>query len=91
MPLTVSFGPFRFNTKEDLDLKRIAFVKKIPAAGLTLVGSSINGQSFQWSTGGAATFTDEELGDALAAAYCDLGIYDYGVPSGNSVAARFTC
>lgn len=88
MALTVQFGPFRFHTKIDLDVKREAFVAKEPSAGMQLVGSSINGQSFQWAVGGA-TYTDEELGDQLAAAYCSLGIYDYGTPTPNRSAARF--
>lgn len=88
MPQTVQFGPFRFHTKADLDVKRAAFVAKEPSAGLQLVGSSINGQSFQWAIGGA-TYTDEEIGDWLAASYNDLGIYDYGVPTSNRSAARF--
>lgn len=88
MAQTVQFGPFRFHTKDDLDAKRRAFVAKEPSAGLQLVGSSINGQSFQWAVGGA-TYTDEELGDHLAAAYCSLGILDYGVPTANRSVASF--
>lgn len=88
MAAYVQFGPFRFRTKDDLDAIRDAFVAKETSAGLQLVGSSVNGQSFQWAVGGA-TYTDEELGDHLAAAYCSLGVYEFGVPSGNRVAARF--
>ncbi len=89
MAATVPFGPFRFRTKDDLDIIRAAFVAKTPASGMTLVGSSINGQSFQWALGGTATYTDEEMGDHLAAAYNSLGVYDYGTATGNGYAARF--
>lgn len=88
MAEVVQFGPFRFRTKADLDVLRLAFIAKETSAGAQLVGSSINGQSFQWSIGGA-TYTDEEYGDQLAAAYCSLGVYDYGTPTGNRSVARF--
>ncbi len=89
MALTVQFGPFRFNTKEDLDALRLAFKARHSALGMVLIGNSTNGQSFQWQVG-SEKMTDEELGDQLAAAYCSLGIYDYGQPTGNRSAVSFT-
>lgn len=80
---TVTRGPLRFRTKADLDSLRLAFVAKTPSYGLTLTGSSINGQSFQFTLAGV-TYTEEEFGDILAAAYCQLGIFDYGTPSGTT-------
>jgi len=88
MPLVVQFGPFRFKDKDDLDRIRLAIKESTPTAGLTLVGSSINGQSLQWAVNGAS-MTEEELYDQLAAAYCSLGIYTYGTPTGNRSVARF--
>ncbi len=88
MAATVQFGPFRFRTFADLEVLRAAFIAKEPAHGVTLVGSSIAGQSFQWSIGGNQ-MTDEEFGDALAAAYCSLGHDEFGTPPGNRTAARF--
>ena len=90
MAAVVQFGPFRFRTKAELYVVREAFITKTPASGMTLVGSSMNGQSFQWALGSTGTYTDEELGDHLAAAYNSLGIYTYGTPSGNRSAARFS-
>lgn len=82
---TVTSGPLRFRTKADLDQLRLAFVAKTPAYGLTLTGSSINGQSYQF---GQSTYTEEEFGDHLAAAYQQLGITQYGEPSGRTTTAR---
>ena len=88
MSAVVQFGPFRFRTMNDLDQIRAAMIAREPSAGVQLVGSSVSGQSFQWSIGGA-TYTEEELGDQLAAAYCSLGNYEYGRPSPDRSASRF--
>lgn len=85
---TVQSGPLRFRTKSDLDQLRLAFIAKTPAYGLTLTGSSINGQSYQFALGGQQ-YTEEEFGDHLAAAYNQLGVFIYGTPSPNTITARF--
>lgn len=86
--LTVTRGPLRFRTKPQLDQLRIAFTERTPAYGLTLVGSSIAGQSFQFGFGGVP-YTEEEFGDILADAYNQLGETRYGTPAGNSAVSRF--
>ncbi len=85
---TVTFGPFRFSTKAQLDAVRLKFTAEADSFNQGLVSASVNGQSFAFAHGGI-TYSREEFGDALAAAYCSLGIYDYGTPAGNRVAARF--
>lgn len=84
----VTSGPLRFRTKAQLDALRVAFTDKTPAYGLTLTGSSINGQSYQFAYSGQ-TYTEEEFGDILAAAYNQLGEFRYGTPSPTRTAARF--
>lgn len=88
MSQVVTSGPLRFRTKPQLDQLRIAFVDKTPSYGLTLIGSSVSGQSYQFAFSGN-TYTEEEFGDILAAAYNQLGEFKYGTPSPNRVAARF--
>lgn len=84
---TVQSGPLRFRTKPQLDQLRLAFTEKTPAYGLTLTGSAINGQSYQFALGGTQ-YTEEEFGDILAAAYNQLGITQYGYPSPRTSTAR---
>lgn len=85
---TVPFGPFRFSTKGDLDAARIAFRAQASSFNSGLVGASVNGQSFQFSAPDGTPMTREEYGDHLAAAYCSLGITDYGTPSPSRTVAR---
>lgn len=88
MSQVVTSGPLRFRTRADLDLIRLAFIKRTPAYGLTLVSSSINGQSYQFQLGGHQ-YTEEEFGDILAAAYNQIGEYKYGTPTPDHALTRF--
>lgn len=87
MSQVVTRGPLRFRTRADLEKLRIAFVKKEPAYGLTLVGSSINGQSYQFQIGGQQ-YTEEEFGDILADALCQVGETRYGGATPRHARAR---
>lgn len=87
MSQVVQSGPLRFRTKAQLDVLRIAFTEKTPAYGLTLTGSSINGQSYQFALAGQQ-YTEEEFGDILAAAYNQLGEFKYGTPTPSRTVAR---
>ena len=84
---TVQFGPFRTYTKGDLDAVRFEWKAQRPSISGRLTSASVNGQSY---TIGGVEFAREEALDHLAAAYCSLGIYDYGQPAGNRAVALFT-
>ena len=85
---TVQFGPFRFCTRAQLDAVRLKFTADAAAFNQGLSSASVNGQSFSFNYQGVA-YSREEFGDQIAAAYCALGIYDYGTPAPNRSAARF--
>jgi hypothetical protein len=82
----VTAGPFRFCTKAQLDAERAKFTASAGDFNQTLTGASVNGQSYQF---GGKEYNREEFGDQLAAAYCSLGIYDYGCPGASRTVARF--
>lgn len=84
----VTSGPFRFCTLSKLNQIRLSFVESVPTGEAALSGASINGQSFQFTAPNAQTYTREEFGDHLAAAYLQLGITDYGVPSPRTTSAQ---
>lgn len=84
----VTAGPFRFCTKAKLDQIRLTFVESAPTGEAQLTGASINGQSFQFTAPDQQTYTREEFADHLAAAYCQLGITQYGSPSPRTSSAR---
>lgn len=86
---TVSFGLYRFFTRAQLDEERARYVAEVRNSNTLLTGASVNGQSFQRQVGGRE-LSLEEWGDALAAAYNDLGVYDFGSPSPTRSVARFT-
>ena len=86
----VTSGPFRFCTKAQLDQVRINFINSVPTGDTQLTGASVNGQSFQFVAPNQQTYTREEFGDHLAAAYNQIGITIYGQPTGNSVVSSFT-
>jgi len=87
MALLVQSGPFRFCTKANLDAVREQFTAAAPAFNDRLISSSVNGNSFSF---GGRDYTREEFGDMLAAAYCTLGEYKYGIPQSNRAAIRFS-
>ena len=80
MSTVVTFGLYRFFSKAQLDLERARYVSEVQKANTQLTSASINGQSFQFSVQGRE-LSLSEWGDELAAAYCSLGITDYGTPS----------
>ena len=84
----VTSGPFRFCTRAQLDQVRIDFMNKAVDFNSGLTGASINGQSFQFATPDGQTYTREEFGDHLAAAFCQLGVTQYGAPTGTTAVAR---
>jgi hypothetical protein len=86
--LTVQSGPLRFSTKADLDQLRLKFRADADSFNTGLTSASVNGQSFSFNLGGVQ-YSREEYGDLLAAAYNQLGIYDYGTPSSTRRAASF--
>ena len=86
--LTVQSGLYRFFTQAELNTERLRYKDEVKKSNSSLVGASINGQSYQFSSAGRE-MTLSEWGDELAAAYLQLGITDYGTPAPNSVSARF--
>lgn len=88
MSQTVSYGIYRFFTKAQLDAERTRYIAQVQTANTQVTGASVNGQSFQLNVNGRE-MTLEEWADALAGAYNDLGVYTYGTPTANRVAARF--
>lgn len=85
---TVQFGPFRFCTKAQLDAVRLTFTADASSFNQGLASASVNGQSYAFSYQGR-DYSREEFGDHLAAAYCSLGVYDYGTPAPTRSVARF--
>lgn len=86
--LTVQSGLYRFFTQAELNTERLRYKDEVKKSNSSLVGASINGQSYQFSSAGRE-MTLTEWGDELAAAYLQFGVTDYGAPSPNSVSARF--
>lgn len=86
--LTVQSGPFRFCTKSQLDQIRLKFAAEAASFNSGLAGAAINGSSFTFSHAGRE-YSREQFGDALAAAYNQLGVSDYGHPTGNRATTRF--
>jgi hypothetical protein len=86
--LTVQSGLYRFFTLGELNTERLRYKDEVKKSNSSLVGASINGQSYQFSSAGRE-MTLPEWADELAAAYLQLGITDYGTPSPNSALARF--
>jgi hypothetical protein len=86
----VQAGIYRFHTLAQLNQERLAYIAAVQNGDAQLAGASINGQSFQFKTGGSdSEMTLEEWGDALAAAYVSLGITDYGFPTPSRATIRF--
>ena len=89
MQQVVTSGPFRFCTRANLDSIRLKLVAGVPTSEAQLPGASINGQSYQFAAPDGQTYTRTEFGDPLAAAYCQLGITDYGTPAPRRTSVRF--
>ena len=85
---TVQSGVYRFFTKPQLDAERVRFTGQESAGGPQIAGASVNGQSFTFAVNGTQ-LSREEWGDALAAAYNQLGIYDYGSPTSSTRVVAF--
>lgn len=85
---TVPFGPFVFCTLQQLNQARIAFTAQASSFNSGLIGASINGQSYQFTAPDGLTYSREEYGAHLHAAYLSLGITDYGEPSPSRTVAR---
>lgn len=88
MSQTVSFGLYRFFSRAQLDAERNRYIAEVQKANTQLSSASINGQSFTFNVAGRE-LSLAEWGDALAAAYNDLGEFKYGTPSPDRVTARF--
>jgi hypothetical protein len=84
----VQSGLYRFFTKAQLDQERLRYIAEVQKSNTQLTGASINGQSFQFQINGRE-LTLEQWADALAAAYCQLGITDYGLPTPSRSTIRF--
>lgn len=82
MSTVVTSGLYRFFTKAQLDLERARYVAEVQKANTQLSGASVNGQSFQFQVNGRE-MPLEEWGDHITAAYCSLGITDFGTPASN--------
>lgn len=84
----VPYGPFRGCTIADLRSAKRAYVASAQSGGFNnkLSGASVNGQSFSYS---GQEYTREEFGEQLAAAFISLGSSEFGLPIGNTGAARF--
>lgn len=85
---TVQSGPYRFFTKAELDQERLRYKEQVKSANTQLAGSSINGQSFTFNVGGRE-MSLAEWANALADAYQQLGITEYGAPESNRRSTAF--
>lgn len=85
---TVQSGVYRFFTKAELDQERLRYKATVKTANTQLTSASVNGQSYTVQVNGRE-MTLEQWGDALADAYNQLGISDYGVPTSNRRVSRF--
>ena len=85
---TVKAGIYRFFSKAQLDAERLRYVGMVQTSNSQLAGASVNGQSFTFNIQGREMAL-AEWADALADAYNQLGVYDYGCPSSPTLAARF--
>jgi hypothetical protein len=91
MQPVVQSGPFGGCTVQQLNQARLEFTKTASgsyAAG-TLSGASIAGQSFQFAAPDQREYTRTEYWEHLKAAYCQLGITDYGTPASNRASISF--
>lgn len=84
----VQSGLYRFFTKAQLDSERLRYIEQVRASNTLLASATVNGQSYTFTTGGRE-LTLEQWADALADAYCQLGVTDYGVPTPNKTVSRF--
>ena len=85
---TVQTGLYRFFTRPELDAERIRYKAEVKKSNTQLTGASINGQSYQFLTNGRE-LTLPEWADALADAYNQLGVTEYGTPSPTQSLASF--
>ena len=85
----VTQGPFGGCTRAQLDLARLEFTKTASSFNSGLTGASINGQSYQFATPDGREYTRAEYWAQLQAAYCQLGVTDFGTPAGNRSSIRF--
>ena len=82
MAPVVQSGIYRFFTRPQLDQERLRYMAEVKKANTTITGASVNGQSFQFAVGASSReLSLEEWSDALAAAYLQLGVTDYGTPT----------
>lgn len=86
MSQIVTSGPFTFMVKAQLDATRIKFAGTVPEYDRGLAGASMNGQSFTFTHSGV-TYHREEFASLLQDAYCQLGITEFGCPTGNRTVA----
>jgi len=85
---TVDRGLYRFFTLAQLNQERLRYIAEVQKSNTQLTGASINGQSYQFLTNGRE-LTLPEWADALADAYNQLGITEYGTPTPSTTLARF--
>jgi hypothetical protein len=92
MPLqVVPNGPFGGCTVQQLNQARLEFTASASGSFNSgqLSGASINGQSFQFAAPDQREYTRTEYWEHLKAAYCQLGITDYGTPASNRASISF--
>ena len=87
MAQTVQFGPYVFFTLGELEAEKMRFKDAMKNSGTDLVGSSVNGQTFQF--GPRHDWSLVEWGDNLLGAFAQLAPGKYGPPMGNRSTADF--
>lgn len=88
MALSVTSGIYRFFSRAELDAERLRYMAEVKRIGSTLVGASVNGQSYTFNVQGRE-LPLEAWGDAIADAYNQLGVFNYGTPTPNRTVSRF--
>lgn len=86
--LVVTSGIYRFFSQGQLDRERLRYIAEVQKANTQLAGAAVNGQSFTFTSGAGREMSLEQWADALAGAYVQLGITDFGFPSPTRVGSR---
>ena len=86
--ITVQSGLYRFFTRAQLDGERIRYIGEVQKSNTRLIGAAINGQSYTFSVQGRE-MSLPEWADALADAYNQLGVTEYGTPAPCCAGAQF--
>lgn len=83
----VTSGIYRFFSQGQLDRERLRYIAEVQKSNTQLAGAAVNGQSFTFNVAGRE-LSLEEWSDAIAAAYVQLGITDFGFPSPTRARSR---